>query len=124
MPQAIDRLLATPKIRPRFPRNSPADSGISSSFSRPLTGRLLWHRPAGPCNPRGRAPSSRRWPSEARSGGVRERSGKEESAPPCPPRRPGGMSGNSGRWNLLAAAARVVGLLVSPHLHQLVELAV
>src|SRR5271157_5543000 len=29
MPHAIDRLFATPKIRPRLPRNSPTESGMT-----------------------------------------------------------------------------------------------
>jgi len=39
MPQAMDRLLATPMIRPRFPRMRPAGSAIFPRFAGAPAGR-------------------------------------------------------------------------------------
>ncbi len=52
MPQAIERLLATPMISPRLPRIRPEASAIRSPLSRRPTGRLLWHRGLCPCKKR------------------------------------------------------------------------
>src|SRR4051812_29352940 len=46
MPQAIDRLLATPRIRPRLPRMRPEASDMMLLAAPPIVG-LLWHRGQG-----------------------------------------------------------------------------
>src|SRR6516162_5006488 len=106
MPQAIDRLLATPNIRPRLPRISPADSGMSSSFCRSRTGRLLCHRGPGPSmQPTEAAGSLQPHPTSLSLG--------------HPPRSRGGIPAR-----LLHVATGVVGLLVAPLLHQFIEVGV
>src|ERR1700737_2394396 len=55
MPHAIERLLATPRIRPRLPRMMPEASAMIYPAALPI---LLWHR--------GKAPSSE-GPRELRS---------------------------------------------------------
>src|SRR5437667_2782912 len=49
MPQAIERLFATPRIRPRFPRMRPA-SGMHVLEWRPCGAAVLWHRAYGPAS--------------------------------------------------------------------------
>src|SRR5436305_13858526 len=49
MPQAIERLFATPRIRPRFPRMRPA-SGMHVLEWRPCGAAVLWHRAIGPAS--------------------------------------------------------------------------
>src|SRR5262249_36899252 len=54
IPQAIERLLATPRIRPRLPRKRFEASGMILLAAAPTAGHL-WHRGQGPT-------SSRHWP--------------------------------------------------------------
>src|SRR5262249_21455964 len=44
MPQAIERLLATPMINPRFPRIRPETSGMILPVLPVSAGDFLWHR--------------------------------------------------------------------------------
>jgi hypothetical protein len=48
MPQAIERLLATPMINPRLPRIRPEISGMILPVLPVSAGGFLWHRRFGP----------------------------------------------------------------------------
>src|SRR6516165_9576365 len=114
MPQAIERLLATPKIRPRLPRMMPEASGIPSSLRRPLPaspndigGKDLQAAQVSPPRP---CPGLEPGPFQARS------LKRSRVKPGTSLESPGVVSGH--------ALARIVGLAVAPLAHQRLELAI